>query len=86
VTNWPPEQKSLTDALVPVMTSTANALEKLARKTSNPIVQDFILLGVQYRRTYLRTLPTYQTDDDSIYAAGQYAPGVVLGACQYATG
>lgn len=86
VTNWPPEQQALTDAVVPVMNSTADALEKLAHESSNPIVQDFILLGVQYRRTYIQTLPTYQPDDDNIYAAGQYAPGVLLGACKYAAG
>ncbi|WP_418006073.1 hypothetical protein ACNO8X_18125 [Mycobacterium sp. PDNC021] len=86
VSNWSPEQQSLTTIVVPVMSSTADALERLARQTSNPIVQDFLLLGVQYRRTYIQALSTYQPNDDSIYAAGQYAPGVMLGACKYAAG
>lgn len=82
VANWSPEQQSLTDAVVPIMSSTADALEKLAHRTSNAVVQDFILLGVQYRRTYIESLPTYQPSDSNIYLAGQYAPGVVAMACK----
>lgn len=85
LSSWSPEQRALTDAVVPVMASTADALEKLATRSSNAIVQDFISLGVQYRRVYIAALPTYQPSDDSIYAAGQYAPGIMLGACKYAS-
>ncbi|MBN9636637.1 MAG: hypothetical protein J0H22_15850 [Actinobacteria bacterium] len=84
--NWSPEQRSLTDAVAPVMTTTADALEALAAKSSNPIVQDIIQLGVQYRRTFVESLPTYQANDQNIYLAGQYAPGVVSQACKYAAG
>lgn len=80
---WSPELQSLTDAVVPVMFSTADRLGKLALKSSNPLVQDLMLLGVQYRRTFVQALPTYQANDQYIYLAGQYAPGVVLGACGY---
>ncbi len=86
VSNWSAEQQALTDAVVPVMSSTADSLEKLAHTSSNPIVQDFIQLGVQYRRTYVQSLQTYQPSDQDIYAAGQRAPGVLLGACKYAAG
>lgn len=84
--NWSPEQKSLTDAVIPVMTTTADALEQVALKSSNPIVRDIIQLGVQYRRTFVESLPTYQANDQNIYLAGQYAPGVVSQACKYAAG
>ena len=84
--SWSPEQQSLTTIVLPVMSSTASALENLTKQTSNPIVQDFLSLGVQYRRTYMQALPTYQPNDESIYAAGQYAPGIMLGACKYAAG
>ncbi|MUL75061.1 hypothetical protein [Mycolicibacterium sp. CBMA 226] len=86
VSNWSPEQQALTAAVVPVMTSTADSLEKLAQTSSNPMVQDFIQLGVQYRRAYVQALQTYQPSDQDIYAAGQRAPGVLLGACKYAAG
>jgi len=69
-----------------VMSSTADSLEKLAQQSSNPLVQDFLMLGVQYRRTYLGALPTYQANDHDIYSAGQMAPGVVLGACKAVSG
>ncbi len=84
--NWSPEQQALTDAVIPVMGSTADALESLAGTSSNPVVQDFILLGVQYRRTYVQALSTYQSNDQHIYSAGQMAPGVVSAACKYAAG
>lgn len=84
--SWPPELQSLTDSVVPVMTSTADALEKLQGKSSNPIVRDLIQLGVQYRRTFIKSLPTYQSNDQYIYLAGQMAPGVVLGACKSVAG
>ncbi|MHA7663777.1 hypothetical protein [Mycolicibacterium sp. HS_4_1] len=84
VGNWPPERQSLTDVVIQVMASTADALENLARKSSNPIVQDFILLGVQYRRTFVQALSTYQASDQYIYLAGQYAPGILSGACKSA--
>ncbi|WP_162625670.1 hypothetical protein [Mycolicibacterium llatzerense] len=81
VGNWPPERQALTDLVTPLMTSTADALEKLAQKSANPIVQDFILLGVQYRRTFVKATSTYQPSDQYIYLAGQYAPGILSGAC-----
>ena len=84
VSNWSPQQQSLTNTVLPVMSSTAMALEKLAARSSNPVVQDFILLGVQYRRTYVEALATYQPSDSNIYLAGQYSPGVVSMACKYA--
>lgn len=84
--NWSPEQQVVNDAVVPVMNSTAAGLEDLARKSSNPMVQDFIQLGVQYRRTYVEAIPTYRPTDQNIYAAGQRSPGVVAGACEYVGG
>jgi len=84
--SWSPEQQSLNDAVASVMSSTAAALEDLAGKSSNPLVQDFILLGVQYRRTYVEAIPTYRPSDQNVYAAGQRSPGVVAGACEYTGG
>lgn len=84
--NWTPEQQSLTDAVIPAMSSMAAALEKLAGASSNPTVDDFILLGVQYQRTYIEALSTYQPSDHTIYSAGQGAAAVVRMACKYAAG
>lgn len=86
VSNWSPEQASLTTIVMAVMSSTATSLEKLAQQSSNPMVQDFIMLGVQYRRTYIEALQTYQPSDSSIYLAGQAAPGIVLAACDAISG
>lgn len=86
VSNWSPEQRALNDAVAPVMASTADALEKLAHTSSNPIVQDLIALAVVYRRTYVQALPTYQPSDSNIYLAGQISPGVVVAACEALSG
>ena len=86
VSSWTPEQRALNDAVAPIMTSTAEALEKLAHKSTNPIVEDLIMLGVVYRRTYVQALPTYQQSDSNIYLAGQLSPGVVAAACDGLSG
>lgn len=86
VGSWSPEQQALTAAVAPLMSSAADALEKLARTSANPVVQDLILLGVQYRRTYVQAFPTYQPSDQNIYSVGQGAPAIVRMACKYASG
>lgn len=80
--SWSPDQQALTNSVVPLMNSTADALETLVPQASNPVIQDLIQLGVQYRRAYIRALPTYQPNDDNIYTVGQYAPGIVALACK----
>ena len=84
VNDWNTEQQLLTSGVKLLMTSAANDLASLAMQSANPTVQDFIMLGVQYRRTYIESLATYQPNDNHIYGAGQYAPGIVSGACDYA--
>ena len=81
--DWNTEQQLLTSGVKILMSSTANDLAKLATQTTNPIVQDFITLGVVYRRTYVESLTTYQPYDTSIYVAGQYLPGIISGVCEY---
>lgn len=83
---WSNEQRSLTTIVFAVMSSTALAIEKLAAESTNPMVQDFLLLGVQYRRTYIATEPNYLPNDHDLYSAGQMAPGVVSSVCKYFAG
>lgn len=86
VGNWSPEQQATTEAVKPVMSANADSLEKLALRSSNPIVQDIVLLGSLYQRTYVQALPTYQSSDQYINGAGQRAPAIVRAACKYAAG
>ena len=85
VGNWSPEQQTLTAAMTPLMAANADALEKLARRSSNPTVQDLLLFGVQYQRTYIQALATYRSSDQYINGAGQRSVAVVRAACNYAT-
>lgn len=86
VGNWSPEQQAITEAVKPVMSANAESLHKLALRSSNPIVQDIVLLGVLYQRTYVQALPTYQSSDQYINGAGQRTPAIVRAACKYAAG
>jgi len=84
VGNWSPEQQTLTAAMTPLMAANADALEKLARRSSNPTVQDLLLFGVQYQRTYIQALATYRSSDQYINGAGQRSAAVLRAACNYA--
>jgi hypothetical protein len=78
---WTPDQKSVNDAVAPVMSASADTLEKLGQRSGNPTLQDFAVLAAQYRRGYVKALPTYTAADNYLEEASLYATGVVLGAC-----
>ena len=41
---WTPEQKALNEAVVPVMNTFADDLERLGRSSGNPVLEDFAVL------------------------------------------
>lgn len=86
VGNWSQQQQTLTAAMTPLMAANADALEKLASRSSNPTVQDLLLFGVQYQRTYIQALATYRSSDQYINGAGQRSAAVLRAACIYAAG
>ncbi|OMC51909.1 hypothetical protein A5742_17365 [Mycolicibacterium fortuitum] len=81
---WSPEQKTVTEAVAPVMRESADTLEGIGRRSSNPTLQDFAVLAAQYRRAYAQALPTYAPGDQYLAAAALRVGGVVLGACKAA--
>lgn len=81
---WSPEQKSLNDAVIPVIRQSADKLEELSKRTDNPALQDFAMLGAQYRRAYAQAIPTYTPADQHLYNVGLYSVGVVVEACNAA--
>ncbi|WP_139170235.1 hypothetical protein [Mycolicibacterium fluoranthenivorans] len=84
VSQWNPEQKAATAEVIPVMTDLADRMSKLGSRSSNLTLQDFASLAVQYQRAYLQALPTYSKQDNYLYDAARFAPGVILGACKAA--
>ena len=43
----------------------ADKLEALGDRSGNPTMQDFAMLSAQYRRAYVRSLPSYTPADDT---------------------
>ena len=43
-TQWTPEQKAINDAVAPIMTTYADDLEQLGRRSDNPTLEDFAVL------------------------------------------
>ena len=78
---WTPQQAAVNDAAVPVMSSYANKLEELGRRSGNPTLQDFATLAAQYRRALLVAVPTYTAADNHLANAATYVSTAVLGAC-----
>lgn len=80
-TQWTSDQKAEVEAVTPVMTQMADAIEKLGRQSSNPTLQDIAVLSAQYQRAYILSIPTYSRSDANLYAVARLAQGFVLGAC-----
>jgi hypothetical protein len=79
---WTPEQKAVNDAVAPVMSTFADRLEELARRSENPGIQDFGLLAAQYQRAYVQALPTYTSADSFLAAAASTLAETVEKACK----
>jgi hypothetical protein len=78
---WTAQQAAVNHAVVPVMSSYADELEELGRRSGNPTWQDFATLAAQYRRAFVTAVPTYTAADNNLANAATYASTAVLGAC-----
>jgi hypothetical protein len=81
---WNPEQRSTVDAVVPVMKAFADEAEDLARRSTNPTLQDFAMLAAQYRRAYAAALSTYMPADAFLSAVSANAASIINDACMAA--
>jgi hypothetical protein len=81
VSQWTPEQRTLNDAVAPVMSAFADALQSLGERSGNPTLQDFAELSAQYRRAYVQSLPTYTPSDKYLANSALVVGGVVEAAC-----
>ncbi|MCW2511122.1 MAG: hypothetical protein JWR11_164 [Mycobacterium sp.] len=78
---WSPAQKSINDAVAPLMVSFSDEAEGLAKGTSNGVFQDFATLAAQYRRAFAAALPTYTPADGSLTRAASAVTGAIDSAC-----
>jgi hypothetical protein len=80
-TQWGPAQRSINDAVAPVMVSFADDAETLAKGTSNGVFQDFATLAAEYRRAFAAALPTYVPADGALTRTASAATGAIDSAC-----
>ncbi len=82
--NWSPEYKAENDALKPVMTRITDAVEKLGRASTNPIVTDLAALSGQYGRAFIQGVPTYTSSDLYLFNVWWRGFSVISAACKAA--
>jgi hypothetical protein len=85
-TDWNPQQKATNDAVASVMAAYADDVEKLGRRSDNPVLQDFLVLGAQYQRAFVKAIPTYTAADGYLSEAAVYLVGTVRWACEAVRG
>ena len=80
--DWTPEQKATNDAVAPVMTTYANELEQLGRRSGNPTLEDVAVLSAQYQRAFVKALSTYTGADNYLSEAATFLARTVNWACK----
>ncbi|WP_233213678.1 hypothetical protein [Mycobacterium hubeiense] len=81
-TDWKPEQRSVYDAVGPVMTDHANDMERLGIASGNPILEDIATLAAQYTRAYVIAIPKYTQNDNFMSQSARYLASTVYWACK----
>jgi hypothetical protein len=81
---WTPDQKSVFDAAAPVMTTFADKTEELGRESGNPTLEDFAVMSAQYRRAYVRAIPTYTAADNYLASVATVSANTIGHACMAA--
>lgn len=81
---WTPEQRSVMDAVGPVMDDYANDMERLGRQSRNPIWEDFAVLAAQYMRAYVRAIPTYSVNISYMASQSTRLANAINWACKAA--
>ena len=83
---WSPEQRSINDDVVPIMTTFADNIEDLGKRSRDPTIQDFSAFAATYQRAYVRAVPGYVPPDNALHRAAMGAVGLVSEACLAAGG
>lgn len=79
---WAPEHKAVMDAVVPVLVGYADDAERLGRQSGNPIWEDFAVLGAQYMRAYVQSIPTYAPNSAYMSVVSTTVVNAVNWACK----
>ena len=83
--DWTREQKSINDAVGPIMTENADRIQDLGRKSDDPSVEDIALLAAQYRRAFVVANSTYKGSDSYLALSATNLVRLVTAACKSAS-
>lgn len=83
---WTPDQKSVAQAVVPVMRRLATQQLQSGEQSGNAVWRDIADLSAQYRLAYAEALPTYVPADDALSAVSLRLGSVVSSACRLVEG
>jgi hypothetical protein len=81
---WTRDQKSVFEAAAPMMTTFADKAEELGRESGNPTFEDFAVMSAQYRRGYVRAIPTYTAADNYLASVATVLSNTIGHACMAA--
>ncbi|CQD02172.1 hypothetical protein BN970_00046 [Mycolicibacterium conceptionense] len=79
---WTSEQRSVMDAVGPVMDTYANDIEHLGRESGNPIWEDFAVLAAQYMRAYVQAIPQYTVNISYMASQSTRLSNAINWACK----
>lgn len=77
-----PQQKSMHEALGPVLIASADNLERLGRQSANASLEDLATLAAVYRRGFVAALPTYTVNDSYLELTAASLTRLVNSACK----
>ncbi|MCK0174363.1 hypothetical protein [Mycolicibacterium sp. F2034L] len=80
--DWTPQQRSINDAVVPIMTESADEVEELSRRSENSTFEDFGVLAAQYRRAFALAVPSYTAADGFLSQSAAFLVKTVVWACK----
>ncbi|OBF86776.1 hypothetical protein A5791_20440 [Mycobacterium sp. 852002-51163_SCH5372311] len=81
IAQWSPQQKTLSDAVTPLMLNLADEIERIAGRSNSPVIQDFAAFAAQYQRAYVKALPTYGEHDGQLRIVARSTRHLINEAC-----
>jgi hypothetical protein len=81
---WTPEQQSINDDVKSTISTNADDLQRLGRRSDNATFEDIAVLAAQYQRAFVIALPTYTQRDNFLSEAATFLVKSVDWACKAA--
>lgn len=79
---WTPEQRRAAIDVIPAMNRSADRIQELGQRSSDPILRDFANFAAQYRRAYAGSLPTYAPSDFYLADTALRTTSLISEACK----